>query len=342
MTAAGLWLAPWLGQPSAIAQRVVNVTPTTQNVAADSSISGQFDTSDGSTVDVDSVKIYLDDQEVTTQSTITPNFFSYRPSNALNPGTHNVRVEFQNEAGQSWRVSWSFTVERSSLEITSVTHNATEPIGTGSTFLATINGTPGAEASILLIEDGETVRQLDAQEVSPGVYVASLNVGTQDRLQEGVVVGQLERSGTTIYDAASQAVAFDPSATTGTVTQTPTSNQPEQTEVSSDPLPLDFTSHEDGGMVTSGRGFTLTGQTEPGATVIVTVTSSPPSVLGGLINVGKETQLTQQEVTADSNGQFEVQVPRPPVIQGGMRYAVEATATQDERTQTVEMSLTQE
>jgi hypothetical protein len=43
---------------------------------------------------------------------------------------------------------------------------------------------------------------LPAKEVSPGVYTATFNVGSGDAIQEGVVIGRLQRRNQVIYAAA--------------------------------------------------------------------------------------------------------------------------------------------
>ena len=194
LAATSIILTPALWSEATFAQGIVNPSPSQSNeaVSPDSSISGVFDNSSGS-IDVNSVKIFVNGQDVTRNSTITQNFFSYRPTQALPAGNNLVRVEYKNTSGQQWTVGWSFQVQQPqvALEISSVTHNATNSaLGAGSTFLATINGTPGANASVMIL-DGTTMRRLPAQEVSRGVYIASLNLGSTDRINEGVILPKL-------------------------------------------------------------------------------------------------------------------------------------------------------
>lgn len=347
LAAAGVAMTSILGAPAVLAQQVVNVNPTvnSQNVAADSSIYGSFDAS-GGTVDPRSVRIFVNNQDVTRESVITGNFFSYRPAQPLRPGENQVRVEFKNTSGQGFAANWAFQVEqpRAALDITSVSHNATTTaLGSGSTFLATINGTPGAQASVLIL-DGTTMRRIPAQEVSPGVYVATLNLGAGDRFNEGIVIGRLERQGKAVYSAASQAVAFQPNAASTQVTQvetTPTqsgqptttqpttTNQPGTTALAN--LQPSFTSHQDGDIIQS-QGFTLTGQTQPNASVRVFVSS--PSLFG-------ESTLIDTTVRADNNGVFTVRVPRPLILNAGIRYNVTAIANNGGQTAQTNITLTQ-
>lgn len=315
------------------AQRVVDVTPgvNSQEVSADALISGVFDTSSGS-VDLNSVQVLVDGQDVTSSSAITQNFFSYRPTSPLSPGQHQVQVEYSNTQGQRRVASWSFTVEapQPALAIESVTHNATEPLAQDATLLATINGTPGVQAVVMLIENGSVVREVQAQEVSAGVYVASYTLNASSVSAETVAVGQLQRGDQKIFAAATQPIIIAASTTTPEVTDTEVGATPEDTPapaetpvVSTVPLQPQFTSHRDGGAI-STNGFTLVGTTQPNATVEITV-DSRTTAAGGFINLGGST-LVDTTVTADVNGEFSVRVPAPLTITGTTVYEVEAVA----------------
>lgn len=346
VAAASLGTIPFLAT-TALAQKVVDVSPAqnSQDVAADTSITGLFDTSDGSQVDLSTVKIFLNDQDVTTNSTITGNFFSYRPTQPLSAGNNQVKLEFNNVSGQSWVVSWNFAVEqpKPALEISSVTHNGgSEPLGSDATLLVTINGTPGSQGNVTLVEDGKVVRQFNTQEVSQGVYVATVTVGT-NAVTEGIVVGRLQRQEQVTYSAANQSVAFSPNVTTQQVTQVeenPTTEPtPVAVESTPEPLTVNLTSHQEGEAI-STQGFTLVGETLPEATVNVKVTSTVQA-LGGFVSIGGNTLLTEQAISADSNGRFQVEIPRPSVVTSGTRYTVEVTASKDEQTSSTSLNLTQ-
>jgi hypothetical protein len=332
----GVILTGAITAPNTHAQRVVNINPALngKNISPETSISGVFDSS-GGTVAPQSVKIYLNDNNVTNESTITENFFSYKPSQPLPLGNNIVRVEYQNTQGQSKIVSWSFNVQRTSaaLEISSVTHNATKPLGKGATFLATIEGTPGAIAKVLLVEDGQPLVTIPAEEVSSGVYVATYNLNRQSSTQ-GIVVGSLQKNNETIYDAATQGFAFN--------------NQVDSTEapqVGLEPtrsLQPVFTNFQNGDQV-STTGFTLQGETQPKATVEIEVSSKLP-VLGGIINIdlGGKT-FFEQKVTADDQGKFQISVPAPAGLAPGMKYTVKAIASHEgKKSQPVELNLVQQ
>jgi hypothetical protein len=340
LAATSLFLAPVAIAPAANAQQVVNISPTNnQAVSPDTSISGVFDTASGN-VDRNSVKIFVNNQEVTRNSTITPNFFSYKPTQPLPAGQNVVRVEYRTASGQTQSVSWNFQVQQpqAALEITSVTHNATNAaLGTGSTFLATINGTPGAQVTAIIL-DGSTMRRLPTQEISRGVYVATLNLSNSDRITEGVVLGRLEKQGNVVYGAAEQPVAFQPGATQATPVTEAGGQQPTQTPQPTTLANLQptFTNHNDGGTISS-QGFTLSGTTEPNASVRVTVNAVDPTPF-----IGGTNQLVSRTVQADNSGNFSVQVPRPLILNAGIRYEIEAIASKNGQTAQTNLTLRQQ
>lgn len=330
LTLVGLTTGP------AMAQRVVEVTPSVraESVSSDSLISGLFEASDGSQVDVSSVEVFVDGQDVTAESSITANFFSYRPTQPLRPGQHQVQVEYSNTQGQRRVASWDFVVESPQPEvvISSVTHNAAEPLAQNATLLTTIQGTPGAQAQVLLIENGQSVRELTAEEVSPGVYVASYSLQGQSAVGEAIAVGQLQRDDARVLAAAPQPVRISATATSTDAVQTEELDATATDTNSAGGLKPQFTSHNSGDQI-SDRGFTLVGQTLPNAQVEIKVTAST-SVLGGVINVGS-TRLVEETVTADTNGEFRVEVPSPLVIGSGTRYQAEALARLGDQTSSV-------
>lgn len=343
-----LFFSTVVGIQTAIAQRIVNVNPglDSQDVVADTSISGVFEATNGVGIDVNSVKIFLNGNDVTNRSTINNTFFSYRPDKPLSSGSQTVKLEYKNTNGQSRVVTWSFIVQQPqvSIEITSVTHNAAnETLGPGATFLATINGTPKAKASVLLIEDGKTIREIPAQEVSSGVYVATLNLKASDRVKEGIIIGRLQRQNQTVFGSASQAFAFSSNASSPTnpPVQEPDSKPDNNTPVNR-PLKPTFTSHQNGERIKT-KGFTIVGQTQPNAIVEIKVSYQVP-ILGGLINInlGGGT-LVNQKVTADNNGNFKLDVPAPASVSSGTRYTIQSVATNQKKTsQPVDLTLIQE
>jgi hypothetical protein len=63
-------------------------------------------------VDVDSVRVRLDGNDITSRSGVSPVGFSYKPPAPLDFGTHSVRVAGLDRAGLRFAQSWSFTTTR--------------------------------------------------------------------------------------------------------------------------------------------------------------------------------------------------------------------------------------
>lgn len=316
--------------PSSQAQKVVNINPAlnSEEVSPDTSISGVFE---GKAINVKSVKIYLDQKDITSESTITRNFFSYKPSRSLSPGIHVVRVEYKNVDAVKKEVSWSFKVENpvADLKIFSITHNAAEPLGKKSTFLATIKGTPGASADILLFPDDQDMITIPAEEISDGVYVATYNVNIQNSSNEGIVVGRLVNKERTIYDAATQGFIFNNEEKS---TEAPAVDERELT------LEPNFLNYKNGDRIDT-RGFILEGETKPNATVEITVSYSQ-KVFGGFINLDQT--FFDQKVTADKDGYFDISIPAPNGVSSDAEYTVTATASDGkDRSEPVKLTLIQ-
>lgn len=332
LLAAASLAAPLLTPSLAIAQQVISVSPAVdgENISPDASVSGQFEAAGGQTVDPSSVRLLVNDEDVTGRSTITDSFFSYRPSQPFAPGPVAVRVEYSSTSGEMKASSWSFTVQppQQAIAIESVTHNAVSPIAPGDSFLATVTGTPGATASVLLVNDEQTVQVLLTQEVSSGVYVATLTVPNAS-VSEGIVVGRLQQQGQQVYGVAEQALQFSASAGAAAPAVETTSapqSPPNATAVA--PAGLEFTSHSEGEAV-SGNSITLVGQTRPGAEIDILVQTSR-SVFG-LVSLGQT--ILDQRVRADEQGEFRVQVPLQGIAAGsGTEYQVSASASLDGET----------
>ena len=108
-------------------------------VGRGASVSGTFDDAGGLGVDPKTVRIRLSGRDVTAQSQITPQHFTYRAD--LPAGRHTVDVAASDLAGNAVRRSWSFDVAASvpaapatvSLQVTSHANNA--QVGSGATLV---------------------------------------------------------------------------------------------------------------------------------------------------------------------------------------------------------------
>ncbi|WP_041763422.1 hypothetical protein [[Leptolyngbya] sp. PCC 7376] len=340
--------SPLLLMPSAIAQQITSATPSGTDVPNDSSITWKFDNS--SLVENGSIQILVDDTDVTGSSFIdlSGNTFGYKPSAPLSPGTHEVEVQFESTTGVGYRAAWSFEVVNVELDITAIYHNAVDAaLTTGDTFNAELRGTPDATASILLVQNGNTLKTIEAKETTAGTYRISMPIGSGDRVSEGIVIGRLEKAGQVAFSVVDSPFAFNPTAvgSGAVVTQEITSDSPQTALITEtvEPLTLEVTSHSDGDTISSNTGFTLEGQTNPDADVRVTVVSEAPSILGGFLSIGSETTLlNRSRAQVDSTGKFQIVVPRPAIVNEGQQYSITVVAELDDQEEEIEFVVEQQ
>ncbi|OKH19739.1 hypothetical protein [[Limnothrix rosea] IAM M-220] len=336
--------------PAAIAQQITSATPSGTDVPNDSSITWKFDNTN--LIKSDSIQILLDDVDVTDESFIDVggNTFGFKPDTPLEPGMHKVEVQFTSTSGVGYRAAWSFEVVDVDLGIEVMYHNAVDvALTTGDTFRAELRGTPDADADILLLQNGQTLKTLDATEEQPGIYRVSMSVGSGDRVSEGIVIGRLEKAGQVVFSLVDAPFALNPAATgdTAVVTQEVTTSTGTETALTEttetvEPLSLEITSHEDGDMIRSDNGFTLVGQTNPDADVRVTVVSEAPSVLGGFLSIGSATTLlNRSRAQVDETGTFEIAIPRPAIINSGQQYSITVISELGDQKEEVEFVVEQ-
>lgn len=74
----------------------------------------------GGTADPNTIKIYVDQLDVTSDSTRSPRGFSYAPRSPLQAGEHRVRVTGTDANGQSFNRTWAFTSGTSAAVVTEI------------------------------------------------------------------------------------------------------------------------------------------------------------------------------------------------------------------------------
>ncbi|MFS8879167.1 hypothetical protein [Synechococcus sp. H55.11] len=327
-----------LSGPPARAQQITDPSPAqaATNVEPTSPISASFRSQDGVSVRPETVRVFLDGKDVTAESVITRDFFTYRPAQPLPPGRREVLLEFTNTQGVTRRVTWSFTVGspvRASIDL--VDHNAgNRPLAAGEILLVTVKGTPSSRVTVYLVQDGRQVQTLPAQEVSSGTYVVNALIEPKDTTREGIVIARLENNGQVRFMTAEQPARLIEGATGGIQRLT---TQEVSATISPSSLLPQITNLRDGDRV-AGSSFTLQGTTAPNASVRVNVTAS--TSLGGIISA--QQTVTNQTVQADAQGRFTVTV-RPPIPASGTVYQINLTATSGNQTSpTVTLRLTQQ
>lgn len=325
LSAVSLAMLPIAAQ----AQRITNPSPSqgARNVEPASSISASFEELAGVTVRPETVKVTVDGRDVTRQSVITADFFSYRPASELSPGKHDILLEFTNSRNVPQRVTWSFEVGTPvRAEIESVTHNgANRALAAGEIMLVTVNGTPGSDVTVFLVQDGQRLQTLEAEEVSAGVFVVNVLVESKDSTQEGIVVARLANSGQVRFATADQPLQLVTGATAVQQLTTEEDGSSTGADAASALQPV-VTNYNDGDSV-SGSSFTVEGRTEPNASVQIKATSV--TSLAGII--GAQQTLANQTVQADADGNFSLRM-RPTIVTSGSTYTIELTGIQGDTT----------
>ncbi len=337
---ASALIASLLVTTPAWAQRISNPSPAqgATNVEPQSPVSVTFAADNGVTVRPETVRLSIDGTDVTRSTVVTSDFLSYRPSQPFSAGPRQVLLEFTNSAGQARRVTWSFTVGQTvAAEISSVVHNAAgRPLAAGEIMLITVNGTPGSTVTVYLVQDGRTLQNLPAQEVSSGVYVVNALVESKDATNEGIVVARLANASQVRFATAEQALRLVTGAATGqqqlSVTDAAVSG------TTSGLRQPEVTNYRNGDRITD-RSFTVNGVTSPNASVRIEA-SAETSLVGGFL--GTQQTLANQTVQADSQGVFTITL-RPTITTAGTRFVIRMTASQGGQTSaTTTLELTQE
>ena len=155
LEAGGQTARSTLGQPLVASVKpplIKNLSPKDgETVAAGPvSIAGTFDDQGGLGVDPKTVKLVVAGRDVTANSTITKEFFTYRTE--LAPGSYAADVSGRDPAGNAVRSAWTFVVRQQGaaatgvvLEVTSPGNNATVP---GGRVEVRGNATPGATIDV--------------------------------------------------------------------------------------------------------------------------------------------------------------------------------------------------
>lgn len=226
--------------------------------------------------------------------------------------------------------------QEKNLAISGLNSNVTErQIQIGETLKVEVNGTPGARASVLLVGDKQQVREYQAKEVSPGVYIAQVILGSRDRITEGIILARMQLGSQVVYRSLDKPFAVLPSSQGNVPRSSQTVDLP---TVSSSNVPLTFTSHQNRQQISSD--IVLEGQTEPNAEVQIAVTTSK-TLIEGLATIQGNTQINRV-VQADDTGKFQVQIPIEKNAPEGLRYEITATArTKTSQTRTGSLTLIQ-
>lgn len=140
----------------------------------------------GATADATTVRVLLDGNDITNDSTRSPRGFLYVPRANLTPGQHTVRVSGTDSNGGPFERGWRFTSGTSNVaagQITNVspTNNSTVP----NTFTITGRTSPGARVAIQVGTSG-------GQATVGALLGAILGVGNQSNTASTTVTADAD------------------------------------------------------------------------------------------------------------------------------------------------------
>lgn len=175
--------APLLQSSDAV--RVDTIAPEVKDVAPEDSskvsvsrpaIYAVFEDK-GSGIDARSLRLLLDNRDVTAMASVTRNFITYTPSASLKAGTHKVQLTVADKAENKTVAEWQFNLDASAaMGIVSVSHNANRPLEPGDTLHVKVVGVPKSRVAFSV----GSVKGVKLPETSPGTYEADYTIRKGD------------------------------------------------------------------------------------------------------------------------------------------------------------------
>ena len=152
-------------------------------------ISGIFEDI-GSGIDRATVVILVNGQNVTGKSTITDNFFLYRPAANLPNGSSTIEVQARDKAGNARTYRSSFQIESGggTSAVRSFQHTARYYAQVGKPIGFKIEAEPGAKVTV---SAGNAIQNLALRESPAGVYQGSYVVKATDRFDNTLVTAKV-------------------------------------------------------------------------------------------------------------------------------------------------------
>lgn len=105
---------------------ISSITPTNGSVITNQKPTIKITFSDPGGIDTSSIKITVNNVDVTADSTITSTSIVYTPSSPLSYSEHKVKVEIADKSGNIITKTWSFTITPAELEITKIVDKITK------------------------------------------------------------------------------------------------------------------------------------------------------------------------------------------------------------------------
>lgn len=271
-------------------------------------ISGIFEDI-GAGIDRTSVVILVNGQNVTGKSTVTDNFFLFRPATNLPNGAATLEVQVRDKAGNARTYRSSFQVDAGggTAAVKSFQHTARYYAQVGKPIGFKIEAEPGAKVTV---SAGAAIQNLALKESPAGVYSGSYVVKATDKFENTLVTAKIAlKSGATLEIEAPNRI-------------------PKMLEAAAAFGPATITSIADG--ATAPNPIVLAGKAMPNTKVQIKITYAT-NVLGALRVTGSITEAT---VDVDAKGVWKSDSISMslPVKGSGTEYTVTVTAVNSDGT----------
>ncbi len=132
---------------------------------------------DTSGIDTNSIKLRVDNRDVTQRANVTRNFITYTPTSALKAGTHMVELTVADKAGNITISKWQFALDASvAVGIKSVTHNANKVLEPGDLLHVKVVGVPQSKATFTV----GNIKGIAIPETKAGTYEVDYTIRKGD------------------------------------------------------------------------------------------------------------------------------------------------------------------
>jgi hypothetical protein len=159
---------------------------------------------DGTGSGVSTWRLFVDGEDVSDEAMFSNGIVRYEPLNRLSTGSHNVRLEVEDRAGNRANSTWSFTVLRGGANEpgdNSFTFDAPSIISAGDVVRFTLRAEPNSTVTYSI---GNTVVNRSMIETSPGVYTASYTVRRGDDFRSQPVTARIRLDDGQVYTVQSE------------------------------------------------------------------------------------------------------------------------------------------
>jgi len=147
---------------------------------------------DDSGIDIRSIRLLLNGQDVTDRAQITDREIHYDAVD-LPYGTSTFRLEVYDRAGNASTREWQVTVREKPPLVLSVTHDANTMLKRGDTLTIRVIGTAGADEARARI--GNTITDIRLKEEKPGRYERQITIKDDIHADDVYVYAVLHRNG---------------------------------------------------------------------------------------------------------------------------------------------------